>query len=105
MTPNNESKIDALLEDLWERGLPLVRERLNLLDRVATAAKTGDLDEDLRVEAAGIAHKFSGSLGMFGYDRGTEIARQIEQMLSASPAASGQLGELVSALRETLRIE
>ncbi len=83
MTPNDESKIDALLADLWERGLPLVRERLKLLDRVAAAAENGDLSEDLRVEAVGIAHKFAGSLGMFGYDRGTDIARQIEQMLSA----------------------
>lgn len=105
MTPQDENKIDDLLTSLWERGLPLVRERLDLLDRVAIAAATGDLSEELRVEAVGIAHKFAGSLGMFGYDRGTEIARQIEQMLSGSPAASGRLGELVRELRETLRIE
>ena len=105
MTPNDESKIDALLVDLWERGLPLLRERLNLLDRAAAAAETGDLSEDLRVEAGGIAHKFAGSLGMFGYDRGTEIARQIEQMLSEPPAAWARLSELVRELRETLQIE
>lgn len=104
MTPNDESKIDALLADLWERGLPLVRERLKLLDRVAAAAENGDLSDDLRVEAVGIAHKFAGSLGMFGYDRGTDIARQIEQRLSARPATSDQLGELVRELHETLRI-
>ncbi len=83
----------------------MVRERLNLLDRAAAAAETADLSEDLRVEAVGIAHKFAGSLGMFGYDRGTEIARQIEQMLSASTAASARLGELVRELHETLQIE
>ncbi|HUZ97180.1 MAG TPA: Hpt domain-containing protein [Edaphobacter sp.] len=93
-----------MLADLWERGLPLLRERLNLLDRAAAAADTGDLSEGLRVEAAGIAHKFAGSLGMLGYDRGTEIARRIEQILSASPAVSSRLGELVRELRETLRI-
>lgn len=105
MTSNDESKIDALLEDLWVRGLPLVRERLNLLDRVAAAVGAGDLSEPLRLEAAGIAHKFAGSLGMFGYDHGTEIAREIEQILGTLPAASTRLAALVSELRETLQIK
>lgn len=105
MTPKDEAQIDDLLTSLWERGLPVLRERINLLDRAATAAKTGEVDEELRVEAMGIAHKLAGSLGMFGYDRGTEIARQIEQMLAAPPAASGRLAALVSGLRETLRIK
>ncbi|MEO6817738.1 MAG: Hpt domain-containing protein [Edaphobacter sp.] len=94
-----------MLTSLWERGLPLVRERLNLLDRVASAAEMGELSKELRVEAVGIAHKFAGSLGMFGYDRGTEIARQIEQFLATSPAATNRVGELVRELRETLQIE
>lgn len=105
MTPKDEAQIDDLLTSLWERGLPVLRERINLLDRAATAAKTGEVDEELRVEAMGIAHKLAGSLGMFGYDRGTEIARQIEQMLAAPPVASGRLAAFVSELRETLRIK
>jgi HPt (histidine-containing phosphotransfer) domain-containing protein len=105
MTPHDERKIDDLLTNLWERGLPLVRERLNLLDRMALAAETGKLSEELRIESVGIAHKFAGSLGMFGYDRGTEIARQIEQFLATSPAATSRLTVLVTELRETLRIE
>jgi HPt (histidine-containing phosphotransfer) domain-containing protein len=83
----------------------LLRDRLNLLDRMAAAATTGDLNEELRVESVGIAHKFAGSLGMFGYDRGTEIARQIEQMLTTSSTASSRLDKLVRELRQTLRIE
>lgn len=105
MTAEDESKIGALLEDLWVRGLPLVRDRLNLLDHVAAAARAGDLSEELRAEAVGIAHKFAGSLGMFGYDRGTEIAREIEQLLAILPADSGRLALLVSELRETLQIK
>jgi Hpt domain. len=105
MTSDDESKIDALLEDLWVRGLPLVRDRLNLLDHVAAAAGAGDLSEELRTEAVGIAHKFAGSLGMFGYHRGTEIAREIEQLLATLPADSGRLALLVSELRETLQIK
>ena len=105
MTAKNEPKLDALLASVWERGLPLLRERLDILDRAARAASSGELTETLRMEAVEIAHKFSGSLGMFGHDRGTEIARKIEQILSAPPAASNRLGKLVCELRHTLRIE
>jgi len=104
MTPDDKVKIDVLLASLWERGLPVLRERLHLLDRAATAAAAGNLSEDLRVEAFEIAHKFSGSLGMFGYDRGTEIARQIEQILRKPPEAPDRLMALISQLRETLQI-
>jgi HPt (histidine-containing phosphotransfer) domain-containing protein len=102
MKQNDESKINALLESLWKRGLPLVRERLDLLERASASANAGELSEEVRIEAVEAAHKFSGSLGMFGFDRGTEIARQIEQILSASPVASSRFAALVRDLRETL---
>lgn len=105
MTANDENKIDALLANLWERGLPVLQERLDILDRAARAASLGELTEASRLEAAGLAHKLSGTLGMFGYDRGTEIAREIEQLLATPPAASGRLATLVSELRETLQIQ
>lgn len=105
MTANDEMKIDALLASLWERGLPLLRERLDILERAGRAASTGELNEALRVEAVGLAHKFSGTLGMFGYHRGTEIAREIEQLLAAPSAASERLSMLTTELRETLRIQ
>jgi HPt (histidine-containing phosphotransfer) domain-containing protein len=101
-----KSKIDALLASLWERGLPLLRERLDILDRAATAAALGEMTEALRTEAVGIAHNFSGSLGMFGYDHGTEIARKIEQLLCASKlTVSGSFSALVTELRETLHVK
>lgn len=104
MTQNDESKIDALLTSLWERGLPLLRERLDVLDRAATATGAGELSQDLRIEAVEIAHKLAGSLGMFGYDHGTEVARQIEQLLGVPPRATNHLTALVGQLRETLQI-
>ncbi|MDW5265972.1 MULTISPECIES: Hpt domain-containing protein [Acidobacteriaceae] len=107
MTPENESKkLNALLAGLWERGLPLLQERLAILDRAATAAESGELSEVLRIEALEIAHKFAGSLGMFGYSDGTEIARQIEQLLGAiTPATSSRLALLVTQLHRTLQLK
>ncbi|HEV2709097.1 MAG TPA: Hpt domain-containing protein [Edaphobacter sp.] len=103
MNPDDEAKISALLTSLWERNLPLLHERLEILDRAASEAASGRMSETLRAEALEIAHKLSGSLGMFGYPHGTEIARQIEQILKR-PAVDGSsdLTALTVELRQTL---
>jgi HPt (histidine-containing phosphotransfer) domain-containing protein len=98
-----EAQLDALLTSLWERNLPTLYERLELLDRVAAESASGNLTGIKREEAFDIAHKLAGSLGMFGYHQGTEIARQIERILSSPiPAPSDHLANLVTDLREIL---
>jgi HPt (histidine-containing phosphotransfer) domain-containing protein len=103
MTPEDEAKIGVLLKSLWERNLPLLHERLGILDRAASKAALGNLSEALQVEAREVSHKLSGSLGMFGYPHGTEIARQIEQILTTPTVdASSDLTSLTTQLRQTL---
>jgi HPt (histidine-containing phosphotransfer) domain-containing protein len=103
MNKTDSAKIDALLAKLWSTNLPTLRERLDLLDRTAATAASGSLDETARTEALNIAHKLAGSLGMFGYQEGTEIARQIEQLLKApTPAELTRLSTLTNHLRDTL---
>jgi HPt (histidine-containing phosphotransfer) domain-containing protein len=105
MTDDNgkDGKIDALLTDLWQRHLPTLRERLDLLDRAAAEAFSGTLAEASRLEALSIAHKLSGNLGMFGHQQGTEIAAAMEQILKApTPQTLLELSSLSKNLRETL---
>jgi HPt (histidine-containing phosphotransfer) domain-containing protein len=102
MTPK-DGKIEALLTDLWQRHLPTLRERLDLLDRAAAEASSGTLAEASRLEALSIAHKLSGNLGMFGHQQGTEIAAAMEQILKApTPQTLLELSSLSKKLRETL---
>jgi HPt (histidine-containing phosphotransfer) domain-containing protein len=103
MPINGDDKIEHILSDLWKKNLPVLKDRLDLLDRTAWAAASGDLTEAARTEALSIAHKLSGSLGMFGYTEGTEIARQIEHLLK-QPASENlnSLTELTIDLRKTL---
>jgi len=92
-----------MLAALWERSLPVLRERCALLERAATAAQAGTLTLELRAEAMGIAHKLSGSLGMFGYPEGTDFARRIEEHLEApGPVDPPRLARDVAALLATL---
>jgi HPt (histidine-containing phosphotransfer) domain-containing protein len=105
MNKKEEAKIEALLSELWERNLPTLHERLNVLDRAASEAASGSLTEASRTEALDIAHKLSGSLGLFGRHQGTEIVRKIEQILNSPvPSALVRLTPLATELRRVLQI-
>ena len=94
-----------LLASLWERSLPVLRERCALLERAAAAAQAGILTPELRAEATAIAHKLSGSLGMFGYPEGTRFARRLEVHLDhAGPVDPLRLAEDLAAMRATVSL-
>lgn len=92
-----------LISALWERSVPLITDRLNGLDIACEAAVVGRLSPIMRRGAMDTAHKLAGSLGMFGYPRGTELAREIEQILEYEGVVdAGLLRELVVELRGCL---
>jgi len=93
-------KTRALLADLWRRNRPVIEERLAILDRAAAAP--GPMPEDLRAAALDVAHKLSGSLGMFGFHEGTLIARELEQLLGDPQPDASHLAHLAKQLREML---
>ena len=80
-----------------------MRDRLATLDTAAQEALSGSLTSSRRTEASDIAHKLAGSLGMFGYPVGTEIARELEQLLEApAPLDPAHFGRLAAHLRSVL---
>jgi HPt (histidine-containing phosphotransfer) domain-containing protein len=92
-------KTAALLATLWLRNRPIVEERLVTLDRAAESAAAGALNEALRRDAACCAHKLAGSLGMYGYEEGTRIARELETLLNDVSLGGVRMRELVGELR------
>ena len=103
MKMTKADQIDNVLATLWEKNLPTLRERLDLLDRTASLAASGTLPEAPRLEAYSIAHKLTGSLGMFGYQQGTDIARKIEHILKEpTPNQLTSLTALAKDLRTSL---
>ena len=91
-------KTAALLSDLWQRNLPLIEQRMAVLER----ASAGPITEELRSEAANVAHKLAGSLGMFGYQQGTEIARELECLLESPARDLVRVASLTVQLRSIL---
>ena len=89
----------AVLAQLWEKNRPIVEERLATLDDAAAAAAAGGLNGDQRKEAAQAAHKLAGALGMYGYEEGTNVAREIDALLSSDVPGVARLAELTARLR------
>jgi HPt (histidine-containing phosphotransfer) domain-containing protein len=82
-TPAQPTPMSDGIRAIWQRGLPLTRERMALLRHAATQLSgTRALDADLRGQALATAHKLAGSLGMFGFAAATQHARAIELELS-----------------------
>jgi HPt (histidine-containing phosphotransfer) domain-containing protein len=103
MTDLRNDQIDALLADLWQRHLPTLHERLNILDQAAEGACSGVMSERCREEALSIAHKLSGNLGMFGCHQAGQIASQIEHILkSPTPEELVRFPALAHELRTIL---
>ena len=75
-----------------------------MIERAAVAAAAGTLDTESREEAADVAHKLAGSLGMYGFDLGTRMARQLELLLDYPSPDPVQLNQLASQLRQSLTL-
>jgi HPt (histidine-containing phosphotransfer) domain-containing protein len=92
-----------MLRSIWQRNLPLLRQRVDQLLHAAHADAQGTLTAPQREEAIGVAHKLAGSLGIFGFPEGTRLARAIELRLeSPVTSAAPALTQLATALRDDL---
>ncbi len=81
----------------------MMRDRVASLEAAAAEALSGPLSPERRIQASDLAHKLAGSLGMFGYPVGTDIARVMEQMLEAKEPVNGPVfAALASQLRAAL---
>ena len=96
----DEEATRKALATIWKKNLPALRERLDLLYAAAEAAAAGTMTAEQRKEAGATAHKLAGSLGMFGYSRGTDLARQLEQSFDSERLLQNAgLAAHVAALR------
>lgn len=85
--PAQSQPLAAALARMWDRFLPEINARIAILEEAAAA---NPLSQEQRAAAHAAAHKLAGSLGMFGLQRGTEVARQAEVALAERPVAATQ---------------
>jgi chemotaxis protein histidine kinase CheA len=80
--------------------------KVTLIERAVAAMGTAELDEPRLLEARRSAHMLSGSLGMFGFTRASDAARELElQLAGAARARAPALSALVAIVRRGLDAE
>ena len=96
-----EQKLQTMLSALWERSRHTVVERAALLQEAGKLWANDRLDETTRLRAVDSAHKLAGVLGTFGLPRGTELAREAEQVFGQPiPPSKIEIEQLLELLVE-----
>jgi HPt (histidine-containing phosphotransfer) domain-containing protein len=96
-----EQKLQTMLSALWERSRHTVVERAALLQEAGKLWTNDQLDEATRLRAVDSAHKLAGVLGTFGLPRGTELAREAEQVFGQPiPPSKVEIEQLLLLLAE-----
>ncbi|KAF3890445.1 MULTISPECIES: response regulator [Nostocales] len=97
-----------IIANAWEKAKEKIGDRITVIEQATTALFENVLNEELRLQARSEAHKLAGSLGMFGFEFGSRVARQIEELLEVEVRLIGeqklQLSELVVSLRRELQL-
>lgn len=99
------SALAEAMNRLWAQFLPQIEERVTTLEQAAKAIAEGTLAPAQREEAVAAAHKLAGTLGTFGLDDGTELAREAEILYTGDASAIGannRPAAIAAQLRATL---
>lgn len=91
---------------VWQQAKENLDRRVTVVEQATTLLLQDKLSEELRQQAEHEAHKLAGSLGMFGSDAGSRIAKEIEPLLESGTLKQEQmthLSQLVNQLRWELQ--
>ncbi|MDY6896744.1 MAG: response regulator, partial [Cyanobacteriota bacterium] len=95
------------VEKMWLQYQDAMMQRMTVLQTASNAFQAGKLTEELQKSASKEAHKLAGVLGMFGRDTGTQLAREIEELLAQdieNILSRSKLPSLVQELNQLLAL-
>lgn len=93
--------LDTAIEQIWQTIRDGVFERIAILEQTIGASNLGNLEEEQRQQAEYSAHQLAGTLGTFGFDGASHLAKAIETLLQNQPTLkkTSTLPSLVAALK------
>jgi DNA-binding response OmpR family regulator len=99
-----ENMVIESVNTIWQRNKESFTCQVALFEQVVAALMTDTLSEQIQDAAKLEAHKMAGSLGSFGFNEGSRLAREIEQLLESETIKqqATQLQQLVSLLQQEL---
>ncbi len=102
-TPTQQEIFSAAFAKAREDFQAKVSSRIAVLEQASNALKEGTLNSGLQQNAEQEAHKLAGSLGSFGFARGSLLAEKIESIFQSqtpiNQVQSQHLCELVNELQ------
>jgi HPt (histidine-containing phosphotransfer) domain-containing protein len=101
--PLSKDVLVEALDRMWAQFLPLMEERVSLLEQAATAFSANKLSTQQHQAATTAAHKLAGVLGTFGLTKGTVLARELEIMYSREGGPERSLAPRLTAVAAELR--
>ncbi len=96
----------ATIQRITERFQVSLEPRIAHLEAMARSLQTGDFGLELQQVARKEAHKLAGGLGTFGYDKASDVAQAMEDLLedtlSQEPQLADQFSQLLLQLKQEL---
>lgn len=103
---NNQLKTESVaLNQIFEHFRSTLEERFSILAELVPE-RWENINPEQQKKAKEESHRLAGSLGTFGYPRGSQIAREIEQMLMETKLTEPQVfhfKELLIELKQELK--
>ncbi|HEY9604000.1 MAG TPA: response regulator, partial [Allocoleopsis sp.] len=103
--PQAEAKVLGVVQQMWHELKESLGTQMELFEQTQAQLATRRLDSGLRQQAQAQAHRLIGSLGSLGCPQGSEVARQIEQLLQLASLGHNdarQLEALVGQLKQAV---
>ncbi|MBF2063126.1 MAG: response regulator [Calothrix sp. C42_A2020_038] len=104
-TDSTEQKTISSIAAIWDKYKARFDEQVNILAQAAETLIHNNLNPELRSSAQKEAHSLAGSLGTFGFDKGSKIARKFEKILQSdnlNKSDGKKLRSLVDALLQVI---
>jgi DNA-binding response OmpR family regulator len=88
------------LAKTWTKFLPQLSAQIMQLEKMVNALVAGHLSAQQQQQAEQTAHKLAGSLGVFGWQEGSRLAKALEDLLQQSGQLSPeQVNRVVTSVR------
>ena len=99
-------EIRKAMSAIWERSRDTIMGRVVVLEAAVLALLAGNLTAESRRQAEREAHKLAGTVGTFGFDEASKLAREAEELLSGTgtiaPSDTVRLSNLAVQMRRQL---
>ncbi len=108
IAPDKETRHLAALMVAWEKYRARSKEQLVTLQEIIDSAIENNCRIDELQTAIFITHKLAGNLGIFGFDRASQLARELENILQADKIDAIDLPRskiLLETLQQELNLE